>query len=461
MVSRHWTRPHHPAGRPSLSSVLRRLIFEDGGGEPDLGYRRLHGELARLGYRVAPSTVWLLLKRAGIDPAPRRAGLTWRQFLLAQAKFMLACGCFHVDTVLLTRLYVLFVIELASRRVHVLGVTANPTGTWVANRPATCSWTLGTTWGSSGFCFVTGTRSSPTASMRSSPPRASGSCGRPCGRHARTRWLSDGWVRSVVSCWDRMLIMGRLCSLRHHQSREDRLRARVVACNLLANPRPHKIAEGDLARDPFQRRDRPDTTSSRLILNLHGDRLYQVPLLPCPSGAPPVLLLSHLPCSRAGCRPGWFVGGHENPDDPLTLFQDSRTTPYHQATGHNCQNRTVSTGTLDATNLGYLTSPPDGCGRGPTATRPQLLQLSSLGPKDFERLCFRMTRLDATVEQCRFYGELENVTLAGHGSLGCLAAVTAWGCCGGWSGRARTPGRPHLRARSWSSRARNRGPARR
>ncbi len=86
---------------------------------------------------------------------------------------------------------------------------------------------------------------------------------------------------------------------------------------------------------------------------------------------------------------------------PLPRQQDNSL---HQPTGHNCQNRTVSTGTLDATNLGYLTSPPEGYGRGPTATRPQLLQLSSLGPKDFERLCFRMTRLDATVEQCRFYG---------------------------------------------------------
>jgi hypothetical protein len=106
----------------------------DGGREPDLGYRRIHGELARLGYRLAPSTVWLLLTRAGIDPAPRRAGLTWRQFLAAQAEGILACDLFHVDTVLLQRLYVLFVIELATRRVHILGVTTSPTGIWVTQQ---------------------------------------------------------------------------------------------------------------------------------------------------------------------------------------------------------------------------------------------------------------------------------------------------------------------------------------
>ena len=99
---------------------------------PGWGYRRIHGELVGLGHPLAPSTVWLILKRAGVNPAPQRSGPTWRQFLATQASTILACDFAHVDTVWLTRLYVFFVIELSTRRVHLLGVTAQPDGAWVA-----------------------------------------------------------------------------------------------------------------------------------------------------------------------------------------------------------------------------------------------------------------------------------------------------------------------------------------
>src|SRR6266508_3050655 len=91
LVKRHWTKPHRPPGRPSIPPELRRLILRMAAENPTWGYRRIHGELTRLGHKLAPSTVWLVLNRAGIDPAPRRAGLTWRQFLSAQAVGILAC----------------------------------------------------------------------------------------------------------------------------------------------------------------------------------------------------------------------------------------------------------------------------------------------------------------------------------------------------------------------------------
>ena len=134
LVRRHWTYPRRAPGRPRTAKPVRALVLEMARDNPGWGYRRIHGELAGLGYKLAPSTVWQILKDAGIDPAPRRAGQTWRAFLETQAKTILAADFFHVDTVFLRRLYVLFFIEHGTRRVHLAGITAHPTGEWVAQQ---------------------------------------------------------------------------------------------------------------------------------------------------------------------------------------------------------------------------------------------------------------------------------------------------------------------------------------
>ena len=109
---------------------------------PGWGYRRIHGELTGLGYTVAPSTVWQILKDAGIDPAPRRAADSWHRFLATLAAAILAADFFHVDTVFLKRLYVLFFIEHGTRRVHLAGITAHPAGEWVTQQARNLLMTL-------------------------------------------------------------------------------------------------------------------------------------------------------------------------------------------------------------------------------------------------------------------------------------------------------------------------------
>ena len=131
-------KPGRPPVVPSIARLVR-LAKEN----PLWGHRRIHGELMKLGVTVAPSTVWKILHAAGIDPAPRRSGPGWRQFLHAQAAGIVAADFLHVDTVLLRRLYVLVFIEHDSRRMHLGGVTANPTEEWTAQQARNLAFSFG------------------------------------------------------------------------------------------------------------------------------------------------------------------------------------------------------------------------------------------------------------------------------------------------------------------------------
>jgi len=133
LVQRRWTYPRR-TGRPPKRAEIRRLVVRLANENPTWGYRRIQGELKHLGISVAPSTVWEILRREGIDPAPRRADLSWKEFLRAQASGILACDFLTVDTAFLRRLFVMFFIEIETRRVHFAGVTFKPDGLWVAQQ---------------------------------------------------------------------------------------------------------------------------------------------------------------------------------------------------------------------------------------------------------------------------------------------------------------------------------------
>jgi len=135
LVARKWdyTSRRRP-GRPSTGTSVKTLIIRMARENPAWGHRRIQGELARLGYPIAPSTVWEILHAAGIDPAPRRAGPTWRQFLTAQAHAIIACDFLVVETALLKRLYVLVFTGHGPRRLHLAGVTSHPTGAWTVQQ---------------------------------------------------------------------------------------------------------------------------------------------------------------------------------------------------------------------------------------------------------------------------------------------------------------------------------------
>jgi putative transposase len=148
LVARHWDYSHrrrNGPGRPATAASVRRLVLRMAAHNPLWGHRRIQVELARLGHRIAPSTVRGILTAAGIDPTPRRCGPTWKQFLTAQAHAVISCDFLTVDSILLRRVYVLIFVEHHTRRLHVAGLTTHPTSAWVTQQARNLAMDLGTT----------------------------------------------------------------------------------------------------------------------------------------------------------------------------------------------------------------------------------------------------------------------------------------------------------------------------
>jgi transposase InsO family protein len=208
LVARRWTYPHRRQGRPPIDRELRDLVVRLARENPAWGYRRIVGELRRLGVTVSASSVRSILLRKGLPPAPQRQRTSWRLFLRQQAATMLACDFLTVETVWLTRIYVLFFISLERRRIEYVACTSNPDGRWVTQQARNLIMNLGDR---QPFRFLVHDRDSKFSGQFDAVFQSEGiRVIRAPIRAPNANAHAERWVRTLRhECLDRILIFSR------------------------------------------------------------------------------------------------------------------------------------------------------------------------------------------------------------------------------------------------------------
>jgi putative transposase len=244
LVRRKWRQAPSQRGRPKLPAEVRELVLRLARENPRWGHRRICGEVAKLGFQVSPTSIRRLLAQAKLEPAPRRSGPSWREFLRGQGASIVACDFFTVESVFLRRYYALFFIAHGSRRVRLAGCTTNPTGAWVTQQARN----LGLDFSDQGVRFLIRDRDSKYSGPFDEVFRSEGiRIVKTPVRAPKANAVAERFVRTVRSeCLDWLLVLNR-----RHLERV--LRIYVDHYN---RHRPHRALELR-PPEPDERQDRP------------------------------------------------------------------------------------------------------------------------------------------------------------------------------------------------------------